>query len=629
MTIGNSVTTIGVRAFSNCRSLTSIEIPNSVTEIGDEVFRGCTSLQSITIPNSVKSIENRAFESCSSLKSVTIGNSVTSIGNSAFYWCSALTSVEIPNSVKMIREDAFGKCSRITSLTIGNSVEEIGNRAFCCEGLQEVTCNAIIPPAMSENVFCVDPPIYVPKEAVAAYKAAPVWKELDIRCKDNEESNPENTDSSKKVLDFTNNSKAMYYIDPLGLKELQIANFDGEYSVSFDILYIDQVMGGEFDMTNMFEEQTFLIHRNSPVKFAEFGGKIWQKNDTTYLTASILGFDSIQYEISMFYAVPTPIKTVTYTFNGLGDDVVDLINAVSQSGIFILDAMSADGQLMAKVNVERIENKSIEGTFYNDGKFDHTDFYPTDTWVKVWNASTKDYDEYAVQKGTMTVTVENKILTAVASFICDNAVQYDLTFKTAYARERIPFDKEDEDLDFTYGPDSYIKVTDWRPDGYRLIELFMVDADETVAADFYFVVDQDVATDPDIVLPSGVYPINASWESGTTLACSGVAPDGPLPSYVCFVDAEGYLDPLNLWCMVDGTVTVEKVDGKMKLTVDAFNSYDVSVSLMIICDISITTSTSTILSNDNTKEKNGKIIRNSQLVIVRNGVEYNLMGVTL
>ena len=432
-----------------------------------------------------------------------------------------------------------------------------------------------------------------------------------------------------KVLDFKNISKTMYYIDKLGLKELQIANFDGEYSVSFDILYIDQVMGGEFDMSNMFAEQTFLIHHindngevyDSPVKPAEFGGKIWQENDTTFLTASILGFDSIQYEISMFHTIPTPTDVVTYTFDGLeNEEAVLLTNAVSSSGIFILDAMSDDGDLMAKVNVERITNKSIEGTFYNDGKFDHTDFYPTDTWVKVWNPTIREYEEYSVQKGTMTVKVENGIVTAVASFICDNAVQYNLTFKTAYVRERIPFDKEDEDLDFTFGHDSYVKVTDWRPDGYRLIELFMVDADETVAADFYFVVDQDVAADPDIVLPAGVYPVNASWQSGTTLACSGVAPDGPLPSYVCFVDAEGYLDPLNLWCMVDGTVTIEKVNGKMKMEVDALNSYDMSVKLHY-------SATSTAVEDINVDSTNiSKRLINGQLLINRNGKTYNATG---
>jgi hypothetical protein len=149
----------------------------------------------------------------------------------------------------------------------------------------------------------------------------------------------------------------------------------------------------------------------------------------------------------------------------------------------------------------------------------------------------------------------------------------------------------------------------------------MVDADETVAADFYFVVDQDVATDPDIVLPAGVYPVNASWESGTTLACSGVAPDGPLPSYVCFVDAEGYLDPLNLWCLVDGTVTIEKVDGKMKVEVDALNSYDVPVTLYY--EGAIVTAVENV-SADNTNIS--KRIIDGQLMIIRNGQVYDATG---
>ncbi len=430
-----------------------------------------------------------------------------------------------------------------------------------------------------------------------------------------------------KVLDFKTNSKTMYYIDALGLKELQMANFNGEYSVSFDILYINQVMDDEFDMSNMFEENTFLIHHindngdvyDSPVTFAEFGGKIWQENDTTFLTASILGFDSIQYEISMFYTIPTPTEIVTYTFDGLGDDVVDLTNGVVSAGIFILDAMSADGQLMAKVNVERIEDGSITGTFYNDGMFDHTDFYPGDTWVKVWNATTKAYDEYSVQKGTMTVAIENNIVTAVASFICDNAVQYDLTFKTAYTRERIPYDKEDEELEYTFAEDAIVEVVDWI-EGYRIIELFMLPADESLVADFYFIVDYTTELDPEIGIPAGVYPINASWNSGTVLACKGILPDGPAPSYVCYVDQDGYLDPLNLWCLVEGTVTIEKVNGKMKFEVDAINSYENSVKLHY-------DATTTAVENiESELPVASKTIRNSQLFIMRNGNTYNAIG---
>ena len=427
-----------------------------------------------------------------------------------------------------------------------------------------------------------------------------------------------------KVLDFKNISKTMYYIDALGLKELQIANFDGEYSVSFDILYIDQVMDGEFDMTNMFEEQTFLIHHidndgevyDSPVKFAEFGGKIWQKNDTTYLTASILGFDSVQYEISMFHTIPTPTETVTYTFDGLGNDVVDLTNALTSSGIFILDAMSADGQLMAKVNVERIEDASLEGTFYNDGKFDHSDFYPVDTWVKVWNASTKQYDEYSVQKGTMTVEVEDNILTAVASFICDNSVQYDLTFKTEYAREHILFDTEDGELDYDFGSDAIVNVIDFT-EGYGIIQLQIISSDISAVADFYFMAD---AMDSKIGVPAGTYPINLSFDAGTVLACKGILPDGPAQSYFCYVDSEGYLDQAGLYCLVDGNVTVTNVNDKLAVEVDAVNSYDVPVKLhynpapTAVEDITI--------GNTNSSKR----IINGQFMIIRNDQMYDATG---
>ena len=48
VTIGESVTSIGSSAFRDCSSLTSITIPNSVTSIGDYTFAYCSSLTSVT-----------------------------------------------------------------------------------------------------------------------------------------------------------------------------------------------------------------------------------------------------------------------------------------------------------------------------------------------------------------------------------------------------------------------------------------------------------------------------------------------------------------------------------------------------------------------------------------------------
>ena len=135
-------------AFEDCSSLTSITIPNSVTSIGDEAFRGCSSLATITIPNSVTSIGEDAFHDCSSLTSplynahcfaylptsfkgaYVIPEGIKQIAGGAFEYCSSLTSVTIPNSVTSIGGYAFDYCTSLTSITIPNSVTSIGSGAF-------------------------------------------------------------------------------------------------------------------------------------------------------------------------------------------------------------------------------------------------------------------------------------------------------------------------------------------------------------------------------------------------------------------------------------------------------------------------------------------------------------------
>ena len=181
VTIPSSVTSIGGGAFSGCTSLTNITvdqantaycdvdgvlfnktkteilccparrqgtyaIPSSVTRIGVVAFRDCSSLTSVTIPSSVTTIYNGAFGGCSSLTSVTIGTGVTIIDSFVFFGCSSLTSVTIPESVTRIGWCAFGSCSRLTNVTIPEGVTSIGDSAFrSCSSLTSVT----IPESMT------------------------------------------------------------------------------------------------------------------------------------------------------------------------------------------------------------------------------------------------------------------------------------------------------------------------------------------------------------------------------------------------------------------------------------------------------------------------------------------------
>ena len=85
--IPSSVTSIGDRAFSCCRSLSEIVISSSVTSIGDLAFSDCRSLSKIVIPSSVTSIGDYAFLGCRSLSEIVISSSITSIGKGAFCYC--------------------------------------------------------------------------------------------------------------------------------------------------------------------------------------------------------------------------------------------------------------------------------------------------------------------------------------------------------------------------------------------------------------------------------------------------------------------------------------------------------------------------------------------------------------
>ena len=122
ITFDGPVTSIGDRAFQSCFSLTSVTIPHGVTSIGDRAFSRCTSLPSITIPDNVTSIAALAFYGCSSLSSITIPNSVISIGDNALNTCESLTSITLGNGLTSIESNAFSNCPLLTTVTIDSDV---------------------------------------------------------------------------------------------------------------------------------------------------------------------------------------------------------------------------------------------------------------------------------------------------------------------------------------------------------------------------------------------------------------------------------------------------------------------------------------------------------------------------
>lgn len=144
---GSQLTSFGIGVFNNCIKLKSIIIPASVTSVGNYVFGGCSDLATVTFASGsqLSYIGRGMFTNCFKLTSIIIPASVTSIDYGAFEGTS-LTSITIPALVTSIGEIAFRSCTSLTSITIPASVTSIGNDAFrSCTSLATVTFLGNVP----------------------------------------------------------------------------------------------------------------------------------------------------------------------------------------------------------------------------------------------------------------------------------------------------------------------------------------------------------------------------------------------------------------------------------------------------------------------------------------------------
>ena len=209
ITIPDSITKIGIGAFSGCYYLESISIPASVQSIGYDAFYGCSALSELRIEDSDTPLtigyNYGAFDDeygpfyDSPLSYVYCGRDIAQVdddGNpsSADGWeegvftnfkyddSSLYTSLNIGPKVTKIIDYMFSNV-RMQSIYIYPAIKEIGYRAFYeCPIFTGLSCNHTTPPTLDSNAFEDCDKMFfikVPEEAMDTFKSAPNWSDFN------------------------------------------------------------------------------------------------------------------------------------------------------------------------------------------------------------------------------------------------------------------------------------------------------------------------------------------------------------------------------------------------------------------------------------------------------------------
>ena len=409
---------------------------------------------------------------------------------------------------------------------------------------------------------------------------------------------------------FDTPSSVAYYPDLY--HDFMLSNKDANFDISLDIVGVP--MGGTFTERNLNIAYCLIANRQThdTISIAAAEGQVWQSNDTTYLSANVLGFDSVIYDIDLWYAVPAVIDTQEiHIYNAT------FYNKLEKDGYFALVGTTADQSIEFAISLLGNTVEDVPGTYVNDGMFggftgENYDFIhfiggSYSTYLAKWNETRHDYDILSIEKGKAQVTMdEEQDVTLVGEFVAEDGVVYHVTMTSKVDKPRIQDDAMSGAVERILTDENQLVIEQLEEDKIRLE--IMTESD-LMALWFYV-----EYIDDEILIPEGEYTIDGSND-----CWSVIQGDGSLgKSFYSTHDGEYFT---SLYFLVGGTVKVTKKDGKLHFEMHAVNSYDVPVHIIYEAPAS---------EIENVKVENmmgaSKRIIDGQLIIIKDGVVYNAQG---
>ena len=301
------------------------------------------------------------------------------------------------------------------------------------------------------------------------------------------------------TISFDKSSWVAYYPD-LG-HDFMLSNEDDKYNISMDIVQVP--MGESFTEKNINKGYCHIVNKLSKdtIEIAAAQGRVWQANDTTYLSAMVTGFDSIMYDIQLWYAVPEVVQTVELDFPN-----ATFYNELESDGYYALVGQTTDKQYEFAISLLGDTEEDIPGTYVNDGLFGgfsgkNYDFLhfiggQYTTYIAEWNADKKDYDIISIEKGETVVKMDDdQHIRLEGNFVGADGVEYKVTLSSKVDKPRIIDDATEGAVERTFFNKDELVVEKLDEDEVRLE--IMTDRDLLA---MWFYVEQ---IDDKIIIPEG------------------------------------------------------------------------------------------------------------------------------
>ena len=395
------------------------------------------------------------------------------------------------------------------------------------------------------------------------------------------------TAQSFETINATNLVLDDSYASWFGIIIVEASNED--YTVSMYLPSDDYL--GTFDA-----DEVSLSIKGEEGEIEIYEGTITVANTATgvAITGTVLSMDGVQYTLNLQYVIPDATSQETITMSG------KLTNYEGQAWQFIGSTASQMVTIAAYAT-------SIPGTYgRSDLMADYTYV------VKVVGSDTLYYDMVdanvvvAVSGTNATITGTLKGQNYVNSA---DVIEFTLNLTaTVEDYEEQPqgnqYDSQDEGF--------YYKFPEYTIDDQYLAQYNVFVVEATDAENHKISLEFNVAAGT-TELPTGVYPIDESYDAGTVTA--GSINQYIYGSFAGSLDDEGYIN-VPLWLIVNGTVTVLE-NGVIEVA--ATNTWGQGIYSRL-------GEYPEGIENTDAKAGAVKAIRNGQLVIIKNGVEYNAQG---